>query len=275
MLINGENKHCIDPSDRGFQYGDGLFETIEVFNKHPVFLERHLQRLELGCQKLRIPFPDNKTLREEIHSLTQQSSRAVLKIIITRGVGGRGYRQPDPINATRALSLHPFPQYPDCWSKDGINVRFCQSRLGHNDLLAGIKHLNRLEQVLARAEWNSNEIQEGLMYDIDDNIVEGTMSNLFYVKGNRLYTPYINRCGVAGIIRGIIIELGQRHQLPVQPIRVTKETLLTADELFLTNSIIGVWPVKQMDNKSFSVGQLSRQFCKWFNEFKEQDIAGG
>ncbi|MEY3788203.1 MAG: hypothetical protein RLZ75_2410, partial [Pseudomonadota bacterium] len=180
ILVNGTPQTHIEISDRGFQYGDGLFETITVHNSKAVFLQQHINRLTAACQRLHIPTPDLDTLHTEIKHLCQHTEHSVLKIIITRGSGGRGYRQPDNIQPTRILSLHPFPTYPDSYYQQGITARFCDTRLGLNPTLAGMKHLNRLEQVLARAEWQDDSVQEGIMLDINDCVIEGTMSNLFY-----------------------------------------------------------------------------------------------
>ena len=264
ILINGESKEHIEISDRGFQYGDGLFETIEVRDGQAVFLERHLQRLNAGCQRLYIPFPDIEVLRFEAGELCRRSIggthplRAVLKIIITRGSGGRGYRQPDVIHPTRILSLHPYPDYPEVYRQQGIVVRICATRLGLNPALAGIKHLNRLEQVLARAEWNDSSIQEGLMLDVNGHVIEGTMTNLFYVKNNSLHTAILAQSGVAGITRGIIMKISVDHGLSVVEHEFTKDELLSADEVFVCNSIIGIWPVNQIETTRFSVGPATR-----------------
>jgi 4-amino-4-deoxychorismate lyase len=264
ILINGESKEHIEISDRGFQYGDGLFETIEVRDGQAVFLERHLQRLNAGCQRLYIPFPDIEVLRFEAGELCRRSVggthplRAVLKIIITRGSGGRGYRQPDVIHPTRILSLHPYPDYPEVYRQQGIVVRICATRLGLNPALAGIKHLNRLEQVLARAEWNDSSIQEGLMLDVNGHVIEGTMTNLFYVKNNSLHTAILTQSGVAGITRGIIMKISVHHGLSVVEHEFTKDELLSADEVFVCNSIIGIWPVNQIETTRFSVGPATR-----------------
>ena len=135
VLLNGAGKHFIDVSDRGLQYGDGLFETLEIFQGKPVFFEQHLQRLRMGCSRLLIPEPDCQLLRHEALSLCKDAEHAVLKIIITRGSGGRGYRQPDPIQPTRLLSLHPYPQLPEHFYSQGVVARFCQHPLSINPLL--------------------------------------------------------------------------------------------------------------------------------------------
>ncbi|HEY8157698.1 MAG TPA: aminodeoxychorismate lyase [Methylobacter sp.] len=264
ILINGESREHIEISDRGFQYGDGLFETIEVRDGQAVFLERHLQRLNAGCQRLHIPFSGIEVLRFEAEELCRRwvgnthPVRAVLKIIITRGSGGRGYRQPDVIHPTRILSLHPYPDYPEVYRQQGIVARICATRLGLNPALAGIKHLNRLEQVLARAEWSDSSIQEGLMLDVNDYVIEGTMTNLFYVKDNSLHTAMLAQSGVAGIMRGIIMKISAGHGLLLVEHMFTKDELLSADEVFVCNSIIGIWPVNQIETTRFSVGPVTR-----------------
>ena len=273
-LLNGESRHCLEFSDRGFQYGDGLFETIEVLNGIPVFLNQHLQRLSKGCKKLLIPMPDIGIIRKEALQLAQSatSKQAVLKLIVTRGSGGRGYRQPETIHPTRLLSLHPFPDYPERFNQQGIAVRFCSTRLGMNPALSGIKHMNRLEQVIARSEWNSSEFQEGLMLDMNGNVIEGTMSNVFIVKENVLYTPIIEQCGVDGIIRNIVISEARKNQIGLEEKTLNKEDIKSADELFVTNSIVGIWPVKQLAEQKYAIGPLIRHVQQLLLAFKQEDI---
>ena len=268
MLVNGECRKHIEISDRGFQYGDGLFETIPVTNGQPVFLDRHLDRLNAGCRQLYIPFPGSELLTLEAQKLCQNSSKAVLKIILTRGSGGRGYRQPDVIQTTRVISLHPFPDYPDSYREQGIAARFCDTRLGLNPALAGIKHLNRLEQILARAEWTDSEIQEGIMLDMDEHVIEGTMTNLFYIKNHTLYTSSLKLAGVAGIVRGIVMALSSKHNQSSIEHTFTKDELLSADEVFVCNSIIGIWPIKQIATTSFPVGMRTMQLQTWLTQFQ-------
>jgi 4-amino-4-deoxychorismate lyase len=261
MLVNGTPQTHIEISNRGLQYGDGLFETLTVNNGKPVFLTQHLNRLTNGCQRLHIPAPDLDLLHAEIQQLCQNVDKAVLKIIITRGSGGRGYRQPDNIQTTRVLSLHPFPNYSDSYQSQGITARFCTTRLGLNPTLAGMKHLNRLEQVLARAEWNDDSIQEGIMLDINNCVIEGTMSNLFYCKNKQLYTASLTQSGIAGIIRAMIIS----HE-PVIERHFNQAELLAADELFVCNSIIGLWPIQQLANHTFAVGNKTKHLQHWLTQ---------
>ena len=274
MLVNGEPRETLPISDRGLQYGDGLFETIEIKNQRPVFLIEHLNRLEDGCRRLKIPFPAKKTLIEESDALCRRTTgEAVLKIIVTSGSGGRGYRRPDIMEATRILSLHPFPDYPAAYASKGVNLRTCRTPLGMNPALAGIKHLNRLEQVLARSEWDTSDVQEGLMLDSSGNAIEGTMTNLFFIRNRTVCTASLAECGIAGITRGIIMALARRHRLAVQELTCPPEQLYSADEVFVCNSIIGIWPVRQLDRHAFPVGPLTQQIQYWLNEQKERDIS--
>lgn len=273
ILINGKNCLELAISDRGFQYGDGLFETIEVLNGQLMLIEQHLQRLALGCEKLLIPPPDKQLILNEASTLTQNVEKGVLKIIITRGSGGRGYKSPDIIEPTRILSLHPFPDYPLTFQEEGIVARFCQQRLGLNPTLAGLKHLNRLEQVLARAEWNTPEIQEGIMLDLNGNVIEGTMSNVFFVKNNILYTSSLMQAGIAGIMRDFVLQTAQQHGIQAEQGTFLPEQLLAADELFVTNSIIGIWGVKALGSQSFIIGNMTRMLQARLAQFKQQIIS--
>lgn len=269
-LLNGETKHCIEFSDRGFQYGDGLFETIEIDNGIPVFLNQHLQRLAKGCQKLLIPLPDTDLLTREANQLASHSAKAVLKLMLTRGSGGRGYRQPEPIKSNRLFSLHPNPDYPESLSTHGIVARFCHTRLGLNPALAGIKHMNRLEQVMARAEWSSQDIHEGIMMDNNGNVIEGTMSNIFLVKDNILYTPSIESCGVEGILRNIVKTLAAVNNIQCIETTLQQEDVYAADEIFVTNSIIGLWPIHTLEQLKLNVGPMTKALQSFFSDYKQE-----
>jgi len=273
MLVNGEPGRTLPVSDRGLQYGDGLFETIEISEQRPIFFDRHLMRLEVGCRRLAIPFPGQKTLAKEAEALCKQApAKAVLKIIVTSGSGGRGYRRPEAIQATRILSLHPYPDYPDSFSTEGIKTRICSTRLGINPALAGIKHLNRLEQVLARAEWIDQSIQEGIMLDSDGHVIEGTMTNLFYIKGHSIYTATLANTGISGIVRGLIMQIAEQQQFSVNELNYTPVQLVSADEIFVCNSIIGIWPVKQIEQITFKPGPITRKIQQWLADYKQETL---
>lgn len=257
VLVNGEPDDRISVLDRGFQYGDGVFETIAVRAGQPLLWERHVTRLGIGCERLGIPSPDKRLLREEAIRLCMNSERAVLKLMLTRGSSGRGYAPPASPQSTRALVLGDWPQYPAACPDQGVAVRLCEQRLSLNARLAGIKHLNRLEQVLARAEWG-DDYAEGLMLNLRDEIVDGTMSNVFAVIDDTLVTPEIVDAGVAGVMRAFVLEraarLGIRHRIRPLPLA----ELGGAREMFLTNSLIGVWPVGRLEKRVLAVGPVTQ-----------------
>ena len=271
ILINGECKNTLDATDRGLHYGDGLFETIEVIQGQPVFLQQHLARLKTGCMSLKIPFPAKALLLDEITQVSTAVKHGVVKIMLTRGSGGRGYRQPETIQVTRLVALHPFPDYPESYKTQGIKARFCEVRLGLNPVLAGLKHNNRLEQVLARAEWR-DEFQEGLILNLNEHVVEGTMSNLFVVKEQKIYTPDLTLSGVKGVTREIILTIARQNHMPVQEASLTADFVLDADELFVSNSVIGIWPIKSLANKYYSVGLCTQKIMTYLADYKTRDI---
>lgn len=258
IIINGQRRDTVGCSDRGLQYGDGLFETFAVSAGRPLCWGSHMERLVAGCERLRIPPPDTDTLRAEADQVIDGSALGVLKIIVTRGEGSRGYYPEPQPGQTRIISMHPWPDYPPLNSHQGVRMRFCHSRLSRNPLLAGIKHLNRLEQVLARAEWDDPAIADGLMLDTDGNVIEGTMSNLFLIREGRLLTPGLRHSGVAGIMRGIVLDSIAELGMNGAEATLTSDDLEHASEIFLTNSLLGVWPVIQLVERDYPVGPLTR-----------------
>lgn len=265
-LINGKPARCVDVADRGLHYGDGVFTTLAVRGGVPLFWERHLARLQADANRLGLPFPGGQVLTEEARQLCPPHIDAVLKIILTRGVGGRGYRRAENTAGTRIVSPHPQPDYPPDLAEKGVRARLCGLRLGLNPRLAGIKHLNRLEQVLARAEWDDDSIREGLLLDYEGFLVEGVMSNVFLVQEGRLRTPLLDRCGVAGVMRGLVVQFARDLGLAVEEARILPAELDATDELFLTNSVIGLWPVCELDGKRFPVGPVARRLVGRIDE---------
>jgi 4-amino-4-deoxychorismate lyase len=265
IIINGIETDQISVLDRGFQYGDGLFETIRVIKGQPQYWQEHISRLMAGCERLKISFAELPSLQNEAKKLCEQVNDGVLKITITRGEGGRGYTISQALEANRVLAIFPVPNYPDeCWTS-GVSIRVCDTRLGENAALAGIKHLNRLEQVLARAEWNDPDIREGLMMDSHNNVIEGTMSNLFAVKENEVLTPDLSRCGIKGIMREQIMRIATDEGLVTREKDLTLDELYQSDELFVCNSLIGLWPVKQLQLHRFAIGPVSQRLQKALN----------
>lgn len=256
-IINGEISNQINIHDRGLQYGDGLFETIALSNNKLLLWYDHLQRLNRGCKILGLPLVDEQQWLDDIQALNIKQSNAVIKLILTRGQGGRGYRPPGEPLVTRIVSFYNWPDYPEVFHTRGITCVFCKTNASINTTLAGIKHLNRLENVLARNEWQDEGIYEGFMLDNDGHVIEGTMSNIFAVSNNVVYTPDLCRCGVKGVVRNNIIKLANNLNIEVNEIELTKELLLNMDEIFVTNSVIGIFPVKQLNKIEFKPGKTT------------------
>lgn len=251
VLVNGEPSRTVDIADRGLQYGDGIFTTLKVLRGVPLFLGRHIDRLRRDGQRLGLPLPPSEILAEEVTRLADSHPDSVIKILLTRGEGGRGYRVAATLTGTRIISAHPLPAYPDSHTQQGVRVRFCQLQLGINPALAGIKHLNRLEQVLARSEWEDDAIWEGLLTDSEGYLVEAVMSNVFLVQQGRLRTPLLDRNGVAGVMRSIVLDQAQALGMSVEICRLKPADALQADEIFLTNSVIGIFPVQSVEQRQF------------------------
>ena len=267
-LINGEPGDRVSIQDRGFQYGDGLFETLAVSQGKPLLWERHMRRLFAGAARLGITPPGEAVLRAEASRLCQGVERAVLKIVLTRGASGRGYAVHQAMSPTRVISLLSWPDYPESHAINGVNVRVCRTTLSRNSRLAGIKHLNRLEQVLARAEWR-DEYAEGLMLDESGLVIEATTSNLFLIHNGVLLTPDLSACGVEGVMRGWVLEQAAMLSLPCRITTVTQDDVFRAEEIFLTNSLFGLWPVKKLDwstlereSKEYPVGKITQTIQK-------------
>lgn len=263
MLVNGRQQDHLPVADRGLHFGDGVFETLAVDEGRPLCLERHLERLAEGCSRLAIRVPDIATLEEECARVCDGAARAVLKLTVTRGSGGRGYGPDKHALPTRLVACHPWPQYAASLRRDGVAVRVCRTRLGRNPRLAGIKHLNRLEQVLARMEEDPEQCDEGLMLDDRDRVIEGIMSNVFLHRDGRVCTPDLSECGVAGIMRALVVEAAREVTgFEVEVAALSVSDLSSADECFLTNSLIGIWPIKTIEGRSLHVGPVARELQK-------------
>ena len=265
MLINGVPGNSIDVHDRGLQYGDGVFRTLRVEQGHPRHWQRHYRKLKQDCEALDITCPDAERLADELKQLMVSQPDGIAKIIITRGNSERGFTPSSTARANRILTISPLPAIPDTYRREGVRVRVCDLRLSHQPRLAGIKHLNRLENVLAAMEWSDPEIAEGLLLDLEDNLVEGTRSNLFLVRDGALYTPDLSRCGVAGMQRDRVLDWAASNGVACQSGQLGLPDLLAADEVFLVNSVIGLWPVRQLQERIWQQHPLSLRIGEWLD----------
>lgn len=256
--VDGQPADALSLKDRGLAYGDGLFETIAVRGGQPVLLERHLQRLAEGCSRLALA-ADHGLIRAELVAYAAALGDGVLKLILTRGDSQRGYAFDPAAAPRRILQGNPPARYPDVHAEHGVRLFPCATRLSSQPLLAGLKHLNRLEQVLARAEWQGPEYAEGLMLDLDARVIEGVFSNLFIVRDGVLLTADLRRCGVAGVMRGELLFQAKSLGIPTEITDISLEQLQQADEVFVCNSVYGIWPVNAYAALSWPVGPLTRK----------------
>lgn len=261
ILVDGREGGGIDPLDRGLHYGDGLFETIAVLGGRPRLIEWHLERLCEGTRRLGFPAPDVGLLRREIGA-AGSGPRCVVKLILTRGSGERGYRPPRPAVPRRLVAAWDWPG-PTAAQAEGARVGWCRTSLGRNPALAGLKHLNRLEQVMARAEWDDGVMDEGLMSDDRGRVISATQANLFARIDGRWSTPLVDECGVAGVMRRAFCAWQEERGTPVAVRALTRADVESASAMLLTSALAGAWPVRELAGRPLAADPEAREFNAW------------
>ncbi len=257
IRVNGKNVDTVHVLDRGLMYGDGVFRTMLVRRGTPLQWRRHYLKLQADCGALGISCPSETVLADDVDEVSRLQPDSVLKILVTRGQGRRGYAVSADASPTRILVTSPVPSYPEDYWTAGVRVHLCALRLAEQPRLAGIKHLNRLENVLAKLEWDDPGVAEGLLLDPAGNVIEGTMTNLFMVREGGLWTPDLSRCGVAGVQRDRIMEAAGVLGIPVRIEAFSLAELLEADEVLLCNSVIGVWQVRELSGRTWRPGNMT------------------
>lgn len=266
FLINGIENGCLSPLDRGFAYGDGIFRTLAIKDGCPQHWALHYAKLVHDCNMLGIVCPSATVLLNDIERLFANSPQAVAKIIVTRGEGARGYSMPSLAQPNRVVIKSAYPQYPQVNFELGVRLHVCQTRLGQQPQLAGIKHLNRLENVIARAEWSDSTIADGLLLDAEGNAIECTASNLLARYGKTLLSPDLTRCGVAGVTRQRVLEMAPGLGYETEVTDIPLATLLEADEILITNSLFGVWQVLGIASRQWQPQPLAARLRKLLQE---------
>lgn len=259
IMVNGTWDSSIPVMDRAVMYGDGVFRTMRMRQGQVKCWPLQYRKLHTDCQALDILCPAQPVLEQDLQQLARDEPDCVVKIIVSRGEGGRGYSVPAAVLPNRVLLTAPEPQYPMEFWQAGVKLHLCEIRLSHQPRLAGIKHLNRLENVLARMEWDDASIADGLLLDAEGWVIEGTMANIFMRMGQRLVTPELSACGVAGLQRERILKHAPELGLTLEIARFSLPHLLQAEEIFLCNSLIGVWPVCQIGTSTFTPGPTAKQ----------------
>jgi 4-amino-4-deoxychorismate lyase len=272
-IINGAPSDYISVNDRGLQYGDGVFETMLYQYGRVSLLALHLARLNTGLSTLKIELPLDCVadgLAELTQSLVFQNiKRAVVKLIVTRGSSARGYSPRYAKSPSVIFSAYPAAQHVE-YARSGMDVTLCSTTVSHQAALAGIKHLNRLENVIARAEWN-DEFHEGLMCSSAGNIIEGTMSNVFFVDDNKLLTPLIDRYGVAGVVRRCVIDvLAPQLGIEVKETDIPAQNLHFANSGFLTNTVIGIVPIRRLQGRTLVMPPIIEHLQHALDVYREK-----
>lgn len=238
---------------RAFSYGDGVFETIAVVAGQPRLFSFHLDRLRLGCQRLSIVL-DEQQLHAEINRVLADSGEGILRVIVARAGFERGYRVRAGSASHRLLQFFQQPVATVFANAPDAVLHLCRQRLGRQPALAGLKHLNRLEQILARREWNDVSVTDGLMLDTQSNVIETVVGNVFIVRDRQIMTPLLDQCGVAGVMRRVVMEYLQTE---VQEARLTLDDMYAAQEVFITSSTRGIQAVVQMGCLHWARGELT------------------
>ena len=259
----GQLTRSVPFDDRALHYGDGVFETVAIRNGKARLWSLHVDRLQAGCARLGIAVPAADELQRELaqalQATTADTDYALAKIIVSAGSADRGYRRPDKTGTEVFTGIFAGLRPADALVRDGVVTRLCETIVAAQPALAGIKSLNRLEQVLARNEWQDPTVFEGLMCDSDGQLICGTMSNVFLIHDNTVSTPILDRCGVAGVMRRHVMEVLSANDIAVRECALAWDKLLSANEVFLTNSQFGLVPVRACDAHEWSVGLMTRK----------------
>lgn len=256
FLINGIPQETLPASDRAIQFGDGCFTTARIAAGQVCLLNAHLQRLQMACEKLLIPFVAWAELQREMVELARGNERGVLKVIISRGSGGRGYSAANCLHPARILSVSGYPAHYDGWRREGITLELSPVQLGRNPHLAGVKHLNRLEQVLIRTHLEQTDADEALVLDSEGFVTECCAANLFWRNGKDIFTPRLNQAGVNGLMRQFCLQQLAHSGYRVVEVHAREAVLAEADEMVVCNALMPVVPVRQYGSQRFSSREL-------------------
>ena len=256
VWVNQQHMASVNPFDRGLAYGDGLFATMRTYSSTStkagiMLLDLHLTRLEQGSKRLNLNWSASSQLRKHLIYLASSYPNACVKLLLTRGVGGRGYQAPEIANITEITSVHEIPEHYKTWQKSGVALTTSPVTLARQPLLAGIKHLNRLEQVLIKSHTLPTGFDDWLVYDTQGYLIEASMANIFIVKDNQVFTPAINQAGVSGAMREAVIDIMLARGVAVHATQLNSNSVLMADAIMMSNSLLGLIDVVRVDKNSY------------------------
>lgn len=262
-LVNGEISGFVEAGNRGLNYGDGLFDTLLVKNGQPLWWQAHMDRLGIGCERLGLKMPQQAILLREVKTASAGSATVVIKIVLTRQGQARGYGYDGAGECDRIISSHHLPDGLEEAMLQGRRAHICDLRLAIQPALGGIKHLNRLEQVLASAEIRNHDVSEGILLDQEDNIISAISANIFIVMKQQLLTPRLDRCGVRGVVRNQILAAFKPR---CEQRRIEPDFLREAHEVFICNSVRGIVPITRIGSWEYPIGPVTREMQSWYLE---------
>ncbi|EPE37642.1 Aminodeoxychorismate lyase [Candidatus Photodesmus katoptron] len=263
--VNGKLSSSISVMDRSFQYGDGCFTTMLVFEGKIQHWDMHVKRMEECLHFLNIALPNWEKVYKWLMEARLKNRKSGLKLHITRGKGHFGYNSQGIESPNITISHFLVPNHYKRLIRYGLELGVCNQNLGINPLLAGYKHNNRLEQVLLKLEINRLGLFDAIVLDIKKNLIETTIANLFWVKNNIIYTPSLENAGVNGITRQLVIQFSSSKNLKLIIDNFQFQCLDDAEEIFITNSILGVVPVIKIISKHYNIGKVTRYFQERLN----------
>ncbi len=252
VWVNGKPDCQVNPLERGLAYGDGLFATMRFSGGEVLFLRAHLQRLTQGAKRLGFDWCASDSLISQITHLALTRGDGCIKLLLGRGVGGRGYAAPTSGSITEIVSLHAIPSHYSQWQNTGVSLKSSEVKLAQQPLLAGIKHLNRLEQVLIKSKKLPSGFEDWLVMDQKRNVIESSMANLFLVDGNNVITPSIALAGVAGVMREQVIYALIARGFDLHIHDVSYQQLSQFEHGFITNSLFGLVDINRIDNLTYA-----------------------
>lgn len=262
-LVNGEISGFVEAGNRGLNYGDGLFDTLLVKSGQPLWWQAHMDRLSIGCERLGLKMPQQAMLLREVKTASAGSATVVIKIVLTRRGQARGYAYDGEAECDRIISSHHLPAGLEEAMLHGRRAHICELRLAIQPALGGIKHLNRLEQVLASAEIGKYDVSEGILLDQEDNVISSISANIFIVMKQQLLTPRLDRCGVRGVVRSQILAAFKPR---CEQRRIQPDFLREAHEVFICNSVRGIVPITRIGSWEYPIGPVTREMQSWYLE---------
>lgn len=248
-LVNTIEQNHIDIQSRGLAYGDGLFTTAKIMNGNIHYLPQHIERLITGCQKLGITPPSSTQLTQQLTAVAKKYALAVLKVIISAKAGGRGYTRSQSKSHDLTIMVHDYPKHYKEQTQQGISLGISEQKLGLNPMLAGLKHLNRLEQVLLREELSSRAEDDLVVTNLNNDVISATSANIFFCMGKRIYTPNLTQSGINGIMRQVVLQ----HYQNIVVKTLSLNEIAQAQSMFICNCVMGIMPIANFNGRSLAI----------------------